>query len=74
MLIGPMTSGDNPSKVLVEPPGIAPGSSPLIARAFMSIVGASPDRINIGSKGYRFHPSSIFVIPRLVLGIQQLIA
>jgi hypothetical protein len=24
--------------VLVEPPGIAPGSSPLIARAFISIV------------------------------------
>src|SRR5512139_1737663 len=26
-------------KILVEPPGIAPGSSPLISRAFIPIVG-----------------------------------
>jgi hypothetical protein len=54
MLIGPMLAGDNPEKVMVEPPGIAPGSNPLIARAFISIVGASPDPANIGAKGYWF--------------------
>jgi hypothetical protein len=51
MLIGPMLAGDNPEKVMVEPPGIAPGSNPLIARAFISIVGASPDGGNIGAIG-----------------------
>ena len=36
---------------MVEPPGIAPGSSPLIARAFISIVRTSPHLPNIGPKG-----------------------
>jgi hypothetical protein len=54
MLIGPMLAGDNPEKVMVEPPGIAPGSNPLIARAFISIVRPKPDLGNIGAKGYRF--------------------
>jgi hypothetical protein len=54
MLIGPMLAGDNPEKVMVEPPGIAPGSNPLIARAFISIVRPKPDPGNIGAKGYRF--------------------
>ena len=35
--------------MLVEPPGIAPGSGPLIAGAFIAIVGANPDRTNIGA-------------------------
>ncbi len=34
---------------MVEPPGIAPGSGPLISRAFISIVRANPNRINIGA-------------------------
>jgi len=37
----------------VEPPGIAPGSSPLIARAFISIVRTSPDEADIGVSGRR---------------------
>jgi hypothetical protein len=53
MLIGPMLAGDNPEKVMVEPPGIAPGSSLLIARAFISIVRPRPDGMNIGAKGWR---------------------
>jgi hypothetical protein len=51
MLIGPMLAGDNPEKVMVEPPGIAPGSNPLIARAFISIVRPKPDLGNIGAIG-----------------------
>ena len=35
----------------MEPPGIAPGSSPLITSAFISIDRASPDRANIGVIG-----------------------
>lgn len=35
-------------KRVVEPPGIAPGSGPLIMRAFISIVGPKPDTGNIG--------------------------
>ena len=48
MLIGPMLSGDNGRGRLVEPPGIAPGSSPLITSAFISIVRASPNSPYIG--------------------------
>ena len=48
MLIGPMHPGDNPEECLVEPPGIAPGSSPLMTCAFISIVGPKPDTPNIG--------------------------
>lgn len=33
---------------MVEPPGTAPGSDPLITCAFMSIVRANPDAWNIG--------------------------
>ena len=51
MLIGPMLSDDNGRGRLVEPPGIAPGSSPLISCAFISIVGANPDIANIGAAG-----------------------
>ena len=47
MLIGPMLFVITRRR-LVEPPGIAPGSSPFITRSFMSIVRASPDRTNIG--------------------------
>ncbi len=43
-------------RVLVEPPGTAPGSDPLITSAFMSIARVAPNRVNIrggqgGSKG-----------------------
>lgn len=34
---------------MVEPPGTAPGSDPLITCAFMSIVRANPDAWNIGA-------------------------
>ena len=34
---------------MVEPPGIAPGSGPLITSAFIAIVRANPDRPNIGA-------------------------
>jgi hypothetical protein len=34
---------------LVEPPGIAPGSGPLITGAFIAIVRANPDDPNIGT-------------------------
>ena len=33
---------------MVEPPGTAPGSDPLILCAFMPIVRVAPDRDNIG--------------------------
>src|SRR5215472_6677879 len=46
----PITRG---RKGLVEPPGIAPGSSPLIARAFISIVRTSPYAANIGASDCR---------------------
>ena len=36
---------------MVEPPGIAPGSSPLITCAFISIDRANPDAPNIGVRG-----------------------
>ncbi len=50
----------------MEPPGIAPGSGPLITGAFIAIVRANPDTPNIGhrpggSKGFppapRRHPA-----------------
>jgi len=50
MLIGPALPAITRER-LVEPPGIAPGSSPLITRAFISIVRASPNPPNIGAKG-----------------------
>ena len=34
---------------MVEPPGIAPGSGPLITSAFIAISGASPGKTNIGA-------------------------
>ena len=34
---------------MVEPPGIAPGSGPLITSAFIAIVRPKPDRTNIGA-------------------------
>ena len=49
MLIGPSGfPAITRKKELVEPPGIAPGSSPLITCAFISIVRASPNPPNIG--------------------------
>ena len=33
---------------LVEPPGTAPGSEPIITGAFIAIVGVAPDNANIG--------------------------
>src|SRR5690349_13830147 len=53
MLIGPMLPGDNPEGRLVEPPGIAPGSSPLITCAFISIVGRTR-RLTYRRSGLRF--------------------
>ena len=47
MLIGPMLFVITRRR-LVEPPGIAPGSGPLITGAFIAIVRANPDRTNIG--------------------------
>ena len=35
---------------MVEPPGTAPGSDPLITCAFMSIVGANPDSADVGRR------------------------
>ena len=49
MLIGPSHPGDTREE-MVEPPGIAPGSSPLISCAFISIVRSKPDRTYIGQK------------------------
>lgn len=34
---------------MVEPPGIAPGSGPLITSTFIAIVRANSDKTNIGS-------------------------
>ena len=42
-------SADNAGRKLVEPPGIAPGSGPLITSAFIAIVRPKPDRTNIGA-------------------------
>ena len=39
---------DNARKEMVEPPGIAPGSGPLITSAFIAIVRANPNETNIG--------------------------
>ncbi len=36
---------------MVEPPGTAPGSDPVITCAFMSIVRANPNEANIGGQG-----------------------
>jgi hypothetical protein len=36
---------------LVEPPGTAPGSSPLITQPFIVIVRANPNPANIGLGG-----------------------
>ena len=36
---------------MVEAPGTAPGSSPLITQPFIAIVRASPDRPYIGGEG-----------------------
>ena len=52
MLIGPMLFAITRRR-LVEPPGIAPGSSPFITRSFMPIVRANPDTANIGRIGGR---------------------
>lgn len=41
-------SADNAGRKLVEPPGIAPGSGPLITSAFIAIVRPKPDQTNIG--------------------------
>ncbi len=50
MLVGPMAaSADNAGRKLVEPPGIAPGSGPLITGAFIAIVRPKPDEGNIGA-------------------------
>ena len=38
-----------PIRVMVEPPGTAPGSDPFITSAFMSIVRANPNGVNIRS-------------------------
>ena len=35
-------------RILVEPPGTAPGSDPFIPCAFMPIVPPKEDRLNIG--------------------------
>ena len=37
------------NRVLVEPPGTAPGSDPSIMSAFITIVRVAPDTINIGA-------------------------
>lgn len=47
MLVGPAPPADTREE-MVEPPGIAPGSGPLITGAFIAIVRANPDPINIG--------------------------
>ena len=36
------------NRVLVEPPGTAPGSDPSIMGAFITIVRVAPDNLNIG--------------------------
>ena len=41
---------------MVEPPGTAPGSDPLITGAFMSIVQIAPDGPNIGIRSLRCKP------------------
>src|SRR5688572_19179241 len=48
MLVGPMLAPPITRGEMVEPPGIAPGSGPLITGAFIAIVRANPDRRNIG--------------------------
>ena len=45
--LAPATNGK-----LVEPPGTAPGSEPIITGAFIAIVGVAPDRVNIGGGGW----------------------
>ena len=49
MLVGPAAPADNAVRDLVEPPGIAPGSGPLITSAFIAIVRPKPDQRNIGA-------------------------
>ena len=52
MLVGPAPPADTREE-MVEPPGIAPGSGPLITSAFIAIVRANPDSGNIGTIGRR---------------------
>lgn len=74
-------SADNAGRKLVEPPGIAPGSGPLITSAFIAIVRPKPDKPNIGlvrthSKrrlfGLRFSPSDPAPSGRLIAEPGQL--
>ena len=51
MLIGPALPRDNRRKMLVEPPGIAPGSGPLIPCAFIPIVRLAPSGSDIAPQG-----------------------
>ena len=41
---------------MVEAPGTAPGSSPLITQPFIAIVRANPNRHNIGVWGFELKP------------------
>jgi hypothetical protein len=41
---------------MVESPGTAPGSEPFITGAFIAIVRASPNNINIGAVRAEFKP------------------
>ena len=47
MLVGPVLPAITTERV-VEPPGIAPGSGPLISGTFIAIARANPDGFNIG--------------------------
>src|SRR5262249_36663737 len=47
--VGPRQSGQRPGRNLVEPPGTAPGSGPLITRGFIAIVPCG-NTTNIGPR------------------------
>ena len=55
MLVGPAPPADTREE-MVEPPGIAPGSGPLITSAFIAISGASPGKTNIGADALASKP------------------
>ena len=68
MLIGPILPAMT-REGMVEPPGIAPGSSPVITRAFMSIARASPNPFNIGAIGCRGKDGDRSIVP--IPGLRQ---
>lgn len=64
MLVGPQLGPSVTRGGLVEPPGIAPGSGPLITGTFIAIVRPRPDTVDIGL----LTPKSKVCVGKIVMG------